>query len=150
VTVNDKSESDAVYEAIKSEDFFVEYRQSLLDSLQSDWALTHYTNASLIAYGSQIESMQESPTEDIGIVSPTHSPTAHPTYDYEAGEHYGWFMICSGGAVIVGVMAYAAYRRYVVHQDYKREMKSAMPHASVELQSLFDTDTSGTYKLADS
>ena len=146
VTVNDKDESDAVYREIKSYYFFSEYKQALLDSLESEFVTNHYSNTSIALYGEQIGSMQESPFSDIGIVSPTHSPTSYPTYDYEAGEQYGWAMIVCGGTVIVGAAVYGAYRKYTVHRDYKREMKSAMPNASVELQSLFEH---GNYRLAD-
>jgi len=147
ITVYDKDESDAVYEEIKSYYFFNEYKQDLMDSLDSTFVRNHYSNESLSVYSEQIESMEESPLSDIGIVSPTHSPTAYPTYDYEAGEQYGWMMIICGTTVIVGVVLYAAYRKYAVHQDYKREMKAALPGASVELQSLFDHP--GNYKLDD-
>lgn len=146
VTVHNKDESDIVYREIKAYGFFSDFKQSLLDSLDSDFVRTHYNNASIAAYTAQIGSMQESPISDIGIVSPTHSPTNYPTYDYEAGEQYGMSMIVCGGVVIVGAALYAAYRKYANHRDYKREMKSAMPHASVELQSLFEH---GNYKLAD-
>lgn len=144
ITVNNKDEEDAVYQEIKSYYFFSEYKQSLLDALDTDFVRSHYTNESLAAYAEQIESMEESPFSDIGIVSPTHSPTAYPTYDYEAGEQYGWTMIVSGSIVIVGAALYAVYRKYANHQDYKRDMKDAMPNASVELQSLYDHP--GNYK----
>ena len=139
VEVDSKDESDGVYERLKSYYFFDEFKQCLLDSLNSEWVTSNYSNASIAEFAAQIGSMQESPFSDIDILSPTHSPTSYPTYHYEEGSDFGFTMIGLGVCMIVAVIAYWGYRRYSIHLDYKLEQKSAPPN-SVELQTLFDSD----------
>mmetsp|Transcript_10191 Transcript_10191/g.16405 ORF Transcript_10191/g.16405 Transcript_10191/m.16405 type:complete len:522 (+) Transcript_10191:148-1713(+) len=136
VEVNDREEAEKVFDTISSSYFFNDFKQCLLSQLESG----KYSNDSIAAWEAPILSMQPAPFNDVGILSPTFSPTSYPTYDYQAGEDYGYWMIALGICIIVAVALYWAYRRYSIHQDYKEEQKSA-PQANVELQSLFENVT---------
>ena len=93
IEVKDKEEQQIVYQEVQSYGFFYEYKAYLLQQLEAAWFLNNYDEESQADFLSEINSMQQAPFSDIGIISPTFSPTPYPTYDYEAGEG-NLFLLC--------------------------------------------------------
>ena len=144
VEVNDKTQSDTLWNIVKEDTFFDEYKAALVQSLTMEWVTTNY-NVSLISdFSQQIESMQvdENLENNVDITSPTFSPTSNPTYDYEEGEAYGQSMVAIGIIMIVAFLAYCVYLRYKKIQTQKKEIRTDKEGTSIEFQSLFDAEHS--------
>jgi len=126
VQVQNKKESDTLWNVVKAVTFFDNYKNALKESLTLEWVTENYASDLIVVFEQDIESMAVDETQDGGnvdILSPTYSPTSHPTYDYEEGETYGQWMVGIGFVLAVAFFAYWSYSKYKRYKYEKKEKR---------------------------
>merc|ERR1712173_273365 len=77
VQVQNKKESDTLWNVVKAVTFFDNYKNALKESLTLEWVTENYASDLIVVFEQDIESMAVDETQDGGnvdILSPTYSP----------------------------------------------------------------------------